>query len=64
VTCSFLMTQLKNPTAGLAGGGSGKPGQLVINGEKTDPTAPRILKAGDRVLMETAGGGGYGPKPV
>jgi N-methylhydantoinase B len=64
VTCSFLMTQLKNPTAGLAGGGSGKPGQLVINGEKTDPTAPRILKAGDRVLMETAGGGGYGSKPV
>jgi N-methylhydantoinase B len=55
------MTQLKSPTAGLAGGGSGRPGQLVINGEKTDPTAPRILKAGDRILMETAGGGGYGP---
>jgi N-methylhydantoinase B len=61
VSASFLMTQLKSPTAGLAGGGSGKPGQLVINGEKTDPTAPRILKAGDRILMETAGGGGYGP---
>jgi N-methylhydantoinase B len=61
VTASFLMTQLKSPTAGLAGGGSGSPGQLVINGEKTDPTAPRILKAGDRILMETAGGGGYGP---
>jgi N-methylhydantoinase B len=61
VTASFLMTQLKSPTSGLAGGGTGKPGQLVINGERTDPTAPRILKAGDRILMETAGGGGYGP---
>lgn len=61
VTASFLMTQLKAPTAGLAGGGPGKPGQLLINGVKTDPTAPRILKAGDRILMETAGGGGYGP---
>jgi N-methylhydantoinase B len=64
VTCSFLMTQLKSSPAGLAGGGSGKPGQLVINGEKTDPTAPRVLKAGDRILMETAGGGGYGPRPA
>jgi N-methylhydantoinase B len=64
VTASFLMTQLKTPTTGLAGGGSGKPGQLVINGEKTDPTAPRVLKAGDRILMETAGGGGYGPRPA
>jgi N-methylhydantoinase B len=64
VTASFLMTQLKTPTAGLDGGGSGKPGQLVINGEKTDPTAPRVLRAGDRILMETAGGGGYGPRPV
>jgi N-methylhydantoinase B len=62
VTASFLMTQLKTPTLGLAGGSSGKPGQLVINGEKTDPTAPRVLRARDRILMETAGGGGYGPR--
>jgi N-methylhydantoinase B len=60
VAASFLMTQLKSPTTGLAGGGTGKPGQLVINGVKIDPTAPRVLKAGDRILMETAGGGGYG----
>jgi N-methylhydantoinase B len=57
---SFLMTQLKSPTEGLAGGGSGKPGRLVINGQQVDPTAPRVLKAGDRILMETAGGGAYG----
>jgi N-methylhydantoinase B len=59
-TASFLMTQLKSVPAGLAGGGAGQPGRLVINGEQVDPTEPRILRAGDRVIMETAGGGGYG----
>ncbi|MCK9914294.1 hydantoinase B/oxoprolinase family protein [Microbacteriaceae bacterium K1510] len=60
VMASFLMTQLKSPTEGLAGGGAGKPGRLVINGQQVDPTAPRVLKAGDRILMETAGGGASG----
>jgi N-methylhydantoinase B len=59
-TASFLMTQLKSVPAGLAGGGAGQPGRLLINGEQVDPTEPRILRAGDRVIMETAGGGGYG----
>ena len=57
---SFLMTQLKSVPAGLSGGGAGQPGRLVVNGEQVDPTEPRILRAGDRVVMETAGGGGYG----
>lgn len=59
-TASFLMTQLKSVPAGLAGGGAGQPGRLVINGTQVDPTEPRLLRAGDRVIMETAGGGGYG----
>ena len=59
-TASFLMTQLKSVPAGLAGGGAGEPGRLLVNGEQVDPTEPRILRAGDRVVMETAGGGGYG----
>lgn len=65
VMASFLMTQCRSPTRGLAGGGSGKPGQLLINGDRIDPTQPRVLKAGDRAAMETAGGGGYGtPSPA
>lgn len=60
VTASFLMTQLKSAPAGLAGGGAGQPGRLLINGDVTDPTEPRVLHAGDVVLMETAGGGAYG----
>jgi N-methylhydantoinase B len=59
-TASFLMTQLKSVPAGLAGGGAGKPGRLLVNGAEVDPTEPRILRAGDRVVMETAGGGAYG----
>jgi N-methylhydantoinase B len=59
-TASFLMTQLKSVPAGLAGGGAGQAGRLLINGEQVDPTEPRILRAGNRVIMETAGGGGYG----
>jgi N-methylhydantoinase B len=35
---------------------------LLVNGEQVDPTEPRILRAGDQVVMETAGGGGYGSK--
>jgi N-methylhydantoinase B len=61
-SASFLMTQLKSVPTGLAGGGAGQPGRLLINGEQVDPTEPRILRAGDRVVMETAGGGGYGSK--
>ena len=60
VTASFLMTQLKSVPAGLAGGGAGQPGRLLINGLEVDPTEPKTLNAGDRILMETAGGGAYG----
>jgi N-methylhydantoinase B len=60
VTASFLMTQMKSAPAGLMGGGSGLPGRLLLNGEPIDPTEPRVLKPGDRVLMETAGGGAHG----
>lgn len=60
ISASFLMTQLKSSPAGLAGGSAGQPGRLVVNGETVDPTEPRVLQAGDRILMETAGGGAYG----
>jgi N-methylhydantoinase B len=60
VAASFLMTLLKSAPAGLDGGGNGQPGRLLVNGERTDPTEIIILKPGDRVLMETAGGGAHG----
>lgn len=60
VATSFLMTRLKHPPPGLNGGQAGQRGRLVVNGAELDPTEQRILKPGDRVLMESAGGGGYG----
>ena len=60
VTASFLMTQLKSVPSGLAGGGGGLQGRLLINGVDVDPTEPKSLQPGDLVLMETAGGGAYG----
>jgi N-methylhydantoinase B len=49
---------------GLVGGGSGKPGRNIIikNGkEKILPSKVNIIvKKGDRLRIETPGGGGYG----
>jgi N-methylhydantoinase B len=60
VIASFLMTKMKSAPQGVEGGGAGQAGRLLVNGEPIDPTEPRILKAGDCVLLETAGGGAYG----
>ncbi|HTP95490.1 MAG TPA: hydantoinase B/oxoprolinase family protein [Burkholderiales bacterium] len=57
---SFIVTRLKVPPPGLFGGESGKPARLKLNGKPIDPSDHWVLKAGDRVVMETAGGGGYG----
>jgi len=62
VSASFLMTRLKYPPPGLNGGSEGKRGRLAINGVDVDPTEQRILQPGDRVVMESAGGGGFGVK--
>jgi N-methylhydantoinase B len=63
VTASFLMTRLKFAPPGLFGGEPGQVGRMAINGVDVDPTEQRTLRAGDRILMQTAGGGGYGAKP-
>jgi len=54
------MTRLKFPPPGLNGDDAGQRGRLMVNGQELDPTKQRILKPGDRVVMESAGGGGYG----
>ncbi len=57
---SFIMTRLKVPPNGLFGGADGQPGRLRLNGKDIDPADHWVLKAGDQVIMESAGGGGYG----
>ena len=57
---SMIMTRWRTAPQGISGGNSGKVGGLELNGKPIDPAEHWVLKKGDRVVMETAGGGGYG----
>ena len=46
---------------GLAGGGAGLPGRNLLNGEALPPKCHRRVCAGDRLRVESPGGGGFGP---
>jgi N-methylhydantoinase B len=48
---------------GTRGGEPGLPGRNLLNGEELPAKVTRTLRAGDRVRVETPGGGGYGPVP-
>ena len=45
---------------GRSGGGDGSPGSCGVNGEAVSGKAMRQLEAGDIVVVETPGGGGWG----
>jgi N-methylhydantoinase B/oxoprolinase/acetone carboxylase alpha subunit len=66
VTASLLTERRETAPYGLAGGEAGSPGANVV--ERRDgvrePVGGRAtvrLAAGDRLRIETPGGGGYGP---
>jgi N-methylhydantoinase B len=59
-TASFIITRFRVGAPGLRGGAPGQPARLTINGQVTDPTEHILLHKGDRVTIETAGGGGFG----
>jgi N-methylhydantoinase B len=46
---------------GRAGGGPGAPGRNTLNGTELPSKAAGHLAPGDRLRIETPGGGGYGP---
>jgi N-methylhydantoinase B len=53
--------RLRHPARGLAGGESGSPGHIRVNGEEvTDGKQTLILHWGDTVEFVTPGGGGFG----
>ncbi|MFA5551643.1 MAG: hydantoinase B/oxoprolinase family protein [Trueperaceae bacterium] len=57
---AFMAERIKNPAFGLAGGGSGATGRVLLNGSEIDPKARFHLNPGDELLCQTPGGGGYG----
>lgn len=60
IAVSFLAERTIFPAFGIEGGKDGAPGELRINGEKTDPKKQYVLNKGDTVSLGTPGGGGHG----
>jgi N-methylhydantoinase B len=61
IVVSFMAERTRFPAPGLAGGGPGERGDVRINGRRVDNRKQHVLERGDRVLIATPGGGGYGP---
>ena len=53
-------SRLSAPAEGLEGGGAGRPGRFLINGEPSAEANKMTMAADDEVLLETPGGGGFG----
>ena len=53
-------SRLVAPAEGLEGGGAGRPGRFLVNGEPSARANKMTMAAGDEVLLETPGGGGFG----
>jgi N-methylhydantoinase B len=60
---SLLTERRRHGPKGAEGGEPGAPGHNLLNGEELPPKALGTLKPGDRLRIETPGGGGNG-KPA
>jgi N-methylhydantoinase B len=61
IVVSFMAERTTFPAPGLAGGGPGGRGDVRVNGRRVNNRVQHVLERGDRVLVSTPGGGGYGP---
>jgi len=59
-----IPSRLNARAEGLLGGESGAAGAFLINGEAHQPSRKRAMQATDEILMQTPGGGGFGPLPA
>lgn len=57
---SFVVRSREQAPRGRAGGRSGEPARLRLNGRDIESGVDHVIRPGDRVRMETAGGGGFG----
>jgi N-methylhydantoinase B len=60
IIVSFMAERTRFPAPGLAGGADGGTGDVRVNGRRIDHRRQHVLARGDRVLVSTPGGGGYG----
>lgn len=64
VDFAFQFDRVDHPASGLFGGLPGGKSRLVLNDTQPIPSKGRVvLKQGDRITLEYAGGGGYGLPP-
>jgi N-methylhydantoinase B len=57
---SLIAERRRNAPPGADGGGPGRAGRDTVNGEEVPGKAAGTLRAGDRLRIETPGGGGHG----
>jgi N-methylhydantoinase B len=60
VTFSLLTERRRHAPRGADGGADGAPGRNVVAGDEAGPKASGTLRAGERLRIETPGGGGQG----
>ena len=58
----FQFDRVDHPASGIFGGSQGGPSRLIRNDGEVVPSKGRVtLQRGDRLDIDYAGGGGYGP---
>jgi N-methylhydantoinase B len=57
---SLITERRRHAPRGAAGGADGRPGRNGLNGSELPAKATGTLRPGDRLRIETPGGGGYG----
>jgi N-methylhydantoinase B len=60
MTYSLITERRRHAPPGAAGGADGERGRNVIAGEPAEPKATGTLRPGERLCLQTPGGGGHG----
>ena len=55
-----MPSRLDEGPEGLDGGDNGEAGRFTVNGKPMSEGKKMMMQAGDVVVLETPGGGGYG----
>jgi N-methylhydantoinase B len=57
---SLITERRRHAPRGADGGEPGAPGRNLVNGDEVPSKAAGTLRPGDRLRIETPGGGGHG----
>jgi N-methylhydantoinase B len=60
MTYALITERRRHAPRGAGGGGDGAPGRNLLNGEELPAKAGGELRPGDRLTLQTPGGGGHG----